>query len=41
MAKKEKLDFLSFTKDEKRNQIFKDFSLISEKKSKNKRIAKG
>lgn len=41
MAKKEKLDFLSFTKDEKRNQIFKDFSLISEKKSKNKRIANG
>lgn len=31
MAKKEKLDFLSFTKDEKRNEIFEKFSLIPEK----------
>ncbi len=31
MAKKEKLDFLSFTEDEKRNEIFEKFSLIPEK----------
>ena len=37
MAKKEKLDFLSFTKDEKRNEIFEKFSLIPEK-SKEKKV---
>ena len=41
MAKKEKLDFLSFTKDQKRNEIFEKFSLIPEKKPKNKQVTIG